>query len=311
MIVFLHKINQHRYYVLSLLFLVLVSYFLPEKGLFFPSFKDSFHTLVFALGTYLLLIVLLPTRPSVPKVIGICFFSFSVGIFIEFIQPYIGRNRSMVDVYNDFAGCSAAGFLYGYRLCHSVVVKRVVIIAGCVCLLSGMVFPISNLYLLHQRNSAQPVLINFDRDWEVNLVALNAVTELRVIEAPNDWGNNTNVAEVTFGAGGSYPGLVVPYIYNDWTGYANFSFEVFSAQSEAVSLKIRIHDGLHQNQFDDRFNLTLNVQPGLNRFELSLEDVRFAPKLRELQLDDIESVAFFMVKPEYPTVLFFDNLVLN
>ena len=304
-------IKQYQYGVAALVIIVLFFHLLPDQGLVYPSIKDAAHTLVFGVTTYLLLRVFLTNYSSWAQLIGICFFTFLLGVVIELIQPYVGRDRSLIDVYNDFAGCSAAGLFYARRLVANVILRRIFIWLSAGLVLSGVIFPALNTYTLLQRNMSEPILINFDRNWELALTNVSKASNLTIMDSPADWQNMSQVAKVDFGSGEKYPGISFPYIYETWSKYSFLKFEVFSEQKNDQLLVLRIHDDLHQNQYHDRFNKKLTVKPGLNQFVIALSDVKSAPKLRELQLDSISSMAFFMVSPEPSVSLYFDNLVLQ
>jgi len=310
--------KQQRLGIFILLISVLFFHNMPDQGLVLPSFKDASHTIVFALATYLLLLILLPEKPSKIHVLGLCIFCFFIGLLIELIQPYFGRERSIIDAYNDLAGCSAAGFLYACRYVETLKHKRLLRIAAGTLLVSGFFFPISNMLTLFQRNYSAPVLVNFDRAWESSLIDAHSGAKVEIVAVPEQWPaiknqatNKNHVAEITFLNNYKYPTLSVSNFYSDWSSYASLSFDVFSRQEEDLQLVIRIHDVSHQNRYDDRFNLQLNIQPGLNKFELPLRDVRLAPKDRNMQMDNISGMSFFMSNPNSPLIVYLDNLTLK
>ena len=63
---------------------------------------------------------------------------------------------------------------------------------------------------------------------------------------------------------GSYPGISMDYLANDWRGYESMSFDVFLEGPSPLSITVRINDRAHNNEFADRFNKRL---PDLSREE--------------------------------------------
>ena len=313
------RIKQYQYGFLLLAFLVLFFHFLPDQGLVFPSLKDAAHSIVFAVATYLLLLVFVPAyqlyfndpQSVFYRTAGICLFAFFIGIVIEIAQPYVGRDRSLIDVIYDLLGCSAAGIFHSRKYIESLRRKRLSVVFASSLILLGLVYPMYNISIIVQRNLSAPLLLSFDQKWESAIVRQNAATELKISDAPTAWPNKTKVARVKFGVGYQYPGISFHNIYGQWAEFSSVSFEVFSEQQDEATLILRIHDTLHQNQYDDRFNLNLRVLPGLNNFAISLDDVKLAPKSREMQLDKIVSMILFMAGPEKPISLYIDNIELN
>jgi len=327
---FIQSIRTQSIQIIFLLVAVFFISSLPSQGLVFPSVQDSSHTIVFFWGCTILLNVWFSTLKIKPKrmqIIGVCVLAFLLGVVIEFIQPYFGRNKSLVDAYNDFAGCSAAGFLFWRLQIKQASHKRFCLLFACILIVSGLIQPIKHLQLLWQRNTAMPVLFNFEAAWEKNLWTPNDGTNVEILKGSTvknsidlkqtiTWLNETNFAKITFKRGVLYPGISFPFIYNDWHDYSLLTFEVFWPQGQTVpnkeiQLHLRIHDTEHNNDYDDRFNRILMVKPGLNVFEISLEDVKSAPKSRLLKLKAVDSMSIFLIKPKEDIMLYVDNFVLH
>jgi hypothetical protein len=87
-------------------------------------------------------------------------------------------------------------------------------------------------------------------------------------------------------------------------------FEVYSLNDTAVPLSIRIDDTSHNQQYDDRFNRRLMIQPGHNRIAIPLDDIRYAPKNRAMDLRQIVAIYIFAIKPAIEYSVYLDNLEL-
>ena len=108
-----------------------------------------------------------------------------------------------------------------------------------------------------------------------------------------------------------YPGFSIPYVYGDWSTQQELIIDIYSEETEEVTLIVRIHDEYHDNRFEDRFNRRITIKPGLNNVLILLDDIRNSPELRRLRVDKIASLAFFMIAREVPVTLFFDNIKLR
>jgi hypothetical protein len=135
-------------------------------------------------------------------------------------------------------------------------------------------------------------------------------TELEIVTAPENWQNNSQAAKLRFEKG-RYPGISFSHIYGDWSDYTNLRIDVYSSHSGSLPIVLRIHDTLHNNDFDDRYNRQLLIQPGVNRIDIDLNAVRTAPQTRPMQMDNIASMALFTVSPEAPLEIYLDNIHLS
>jgi len=60
---------------------------------------------------------------------------------------------------------------------------------------------------------------------------------------------------------------------------------------------LRIHDRWHDNRPVDRFIRILEILPGANEFNISLADIRQAPRGREMDMAAIARLNLYVAEP--------------
>jgi len=312
----IQKILLHPYHLLCLVAVVYIFTFqVGSQGLVLPSLQDSSHALVFGLATNLLLLIFVPEKP-IPNIVrakyvlAICCSAFLFGIFIELVQPFFGRNRSLLDASYDLAGCSAAGLFYWYRHAEHDHTKPTLLLIAWLQVLSCLIIPASNVWVVLQRNLAAPMLVSFDALWERSIRSINDRTQLSIVNPPVSWKHAGLVGKFTFGLA-TYPGISFPYIYSDWSNYSTLAFAVYSEQKQTEVLHLRVHDTQHNQKYSDRYNQAINIDPGLNLIEVDLNKIKNSPKLRELDLSRIVTIGLFMAKLKEPVTLYIDDIQLR
>lgn len=82
-----------------------------------------------------------------------------------------------------------------------------------------------------------------------------------------------------------------------WTEAAYLSFELHNTSGKRREIALRIHDVYHNNNYHDRYNVTLDVQPGANSYRLPIVDIQFlyreTRRERQLDMDNIQEIQLF------------------
>jgi hypothetical protein len=110
---------------------------------------------------------------------------------------------------------------------------------------------------------------------------------------------------------GTYPGVAFNELYPDWRGARTLMLTIVSDLDQPLRLTIRVNDAQHDNRFDDRFNRTLLVRPGVNRIVIPLDDVRRAPDRREMDMRHIRCIILFGYRLAEPTHIYLGPLRLG
>ena len=95
-----------------------------------------------------------------------------------------------------------------------------------------------------------------------------------------------------------YPGVNLEEPSPDWRGFSTLVVEVTNPTKFELHLAIRVHDRTHQQSFDDRFNMAVQLGAGeRRRIEIPLETIRTAPNGRTMDMAHIAGVMVFRDSP--------------
>lgn len=106
-----------------------------------------------------------------------------------------------------------------------------------------------------------------------------------------------------------YPGVSFKKVPRDWRCFSGLAVSVFNPGSKGVRLALRIDDKKDAPEYEDRVNLGLNVEPGMNRIRIPMKKL-ICPSGRPLDLSHVFSVMFFCVHPGSEVVLYVDGVRL-
>ncbi len=99
--------------------------------------------------------------------------------------------------------------------------------------------------------------------------------------------------------------------YPDWRGYRRLLVTIVSDLDAPLSLVIRVHDAAHDQRSKDRFNRSLTIAPGVNRFSIALDDIERAPDRRRMDMRRIRGVLIFGYNLKAPTHVYLGALRLE
>ena len=303
--------SVHALLVIALL-AVLVVFFsvIPQHGFVYPHLVNSGHAFVFGLGAYLLMMVF--AKPQATKQVLLCaLFAFALGVLVEIVQPFLGRQRSLVDAYYDLIGAIAATLWFtSFSDSLEKFTRTLFRLSAALIIISSLAYPAFRLYIQNAVDNRSPTVADFEAFWWSKIMWANNQADLTRVRAPKAWDNNSFVGQISFPARARYPGISFAYITPDWSQYDRLVFDIYSEQAQDLMIILRVHDSVHQNQYNDRYNRRLLVRPGLNAYEISLRDVRLSPKNREMNLKEIDDLMLFMAKPTDDVTLYLDNIHL-
>jgi len=294
---------------------------LPGSSLLWRELQNTGHTLLFSIMTLAFMAILrgiLPvadnktlTRYTVAAAVLV-----AVAVFSELGQLLTHREPSLIDIVRDIAGILIGLGLYASIDRHFLVLWRqhgyllrigALILSFCLLLVS--VLPLLHLaYAYVQRNEAFPVIIDFQAAWARSFLHLNrAVLTQGVVPDAETSGiehiGQQRVPWLKFNLG-IYPGVSIIEPYSDWSAYKVLTLDMYSLQTHAFSLVLRIHDTQHTQAYSDRFNQVLTVMPGNNRFRIPLLSVQYAPVDRDMDMANISNVALFVMNIDGPVNLY-------
>jgi hypothetical protein len=101
-----------------------------------------------------------------------------------------------------------------------------------------------------------------------------------------------DAVHLTFPTGG-YAGVATTPARGDWGRYKYLLMPVFSLGDQPVQLGVRAYDFAFRGSAEDRFNVEVTLQPGVNELRFAIDDIRSAPQARVMSLDSMGYVALY------------------
>lgn len=231
-----------------------------------------------------------------------------MGMAIEFVQHFVGRNFSLSDALHNLFGVWL-GLFWGQKPTRLIWLLRFV----CVLLIAPALWLVIDSALAHLMLRNQfPQLNSFESRYELQqLQANNAQVKIRQTKLLHTDG--TGAAHIILAAR-PYSGVSLMGSYGDWSGYSALVMDLHNPDSEPLELVIRISDYQHDrgaNKFNDRFNRRIILLQGWNELHIDLEDVRTAPRGRAMQMNAIGNVTIFAAQLTEPRAFYWDNVRLQ
>jgi len=275
----------------------------------FANSWDLGHIILF----YILVILLfrlpaltdksLITRVSVTLVIIV-----TCAVGIELIQIQAHRTSELSDIRRDMVG-AFLGYMYVFRQGRFANVIRVPLVVGAVIFCAFELMPLAKSLVdeinIHQDKAALSNLefMFEDQRWVGNSTRL--ISEEFVSEGENSLRVDLNTDE--------YSGVFLRYMRRDWRDEKNLHFSIYYPEKDKLLLHIRISDYSHvgNNSYYDRYNREIVLKNGWNNVEISIEDIKNAPRDRVIDIGNIESVGMFVVDLPKTKTIYIDNVYLS
>ena len=288
---------------------------IPSNSELAKSFTNTAHVCLFFFLTILVISFWKETSWKIYVLVGIFLTVF--GLSLEFIQPLFNRSISAYDALNNIYGITA-GILFCIALRSRNAVnsktKYLASSGAIIIILSSLLIPLRQLLSISTL-APLPVLADFEGLFPSYRIKTYGNSVAHVV--PNNFGftNNSSRALQTGFGPSNYSGFSIVEPHKNWQQYSEFSFEVFSPESRVIPLKLKINDKLHDQTYEDRFNITTPINPGSNRVSIPLALIEKMGKkqetARKMDLTQINSVQLFLSKPTKAVNLYFDNFTLK
>lgn len=300
------------FYVLLLLLIVLlfVGGVNDESSRLTKAIWDTGHLFLFAgLAWTLLDIPWLNRQSALQQFWWLAAFVVLVGGGIELLQLLVGRYFERMDVLFDALGALVGWLLYRVRQ-HKF--SFLLLISPLIVLSVGIVF--QPVWMAYQdqlaMQNAFPLLADFEN---TNELARWEVNDAQILLQSSHVRHGEGGLAVKLAAA-KYPGLALHQLVADWRAYEYLSLSVFNPQAEIKRLSLKIYDRQHPHNgyaYQDRFNTHFNIKPGWNELVVALDDVRLAPKDRDMDMANIVDVSLFLQNQTQPVLLYLDDLRLS
>lgn len=296
------KLLQQWPLVLCLGLLVVSTTFIDNHHFVQQHLIDSSHAFIFFLSCLISLNLLNNDRWQV--VILVILFWTGVGLLIELVQPYVGRDRSKLDLLYDGYGCAIAGVMFWMQRTKT----RFSWLYSMVLLFPVLAIPSMKAIQLHQQHASFPALFSFNKTNEENFWRLDWKTDAHYTNAVKNDRLADGILKLSM-KGGRYPGISFQDFPSNWQGYNYLNLTLYSDAPE--SLTIRVNDKQHNNQYHDRFNKTLTISSGVTNIAIPLTEIASGPKDRRMDLNAIASFKLFIVDPDSPVEIYLDEIWLH
>ncbi len=223
-----------------------------------------------------------------------------IGLIIEVLQHYLGREFSFYDVYIDVLGASFTVIWFPktntFQNRISPYLFKLVSVIAILFSFIPLVLDLTDEFLARDQF---PVLANFQLPLELNRFSGNAQLIMRNGEL-----------EVQFGTE-QYSGFVLQYFPRNWSGYKSVNLNIENTNQENIIMSCRIHDFLHNNLHNDRFNQRFIIKPGSQIINIDLDEVKSAPHSRSMDMTNISELGCFTIGLISPISLNLKQIVLN
>ncbi len=278
---------------------------IPGHSRLIGELENSGHVLLFGAAA---LVILRDWKAGLRAYLLAGLITVVLGAATELMQWAEGGYADPLDVVRDAVGAAAfLGFTWTLRHRESML-KYYLIRFGSMAVVIIVFLPsILTGAALVLRWQTFPVIVSFGSRLDIRFCSTGD-REPDIVPAP--WRTAERAVRVTFGPA-RHPGFAISGPWPDWSGYGELRFPVYSDSREPVRLTLRIHDSLHNDEYQDRFNTLLEIHPGLNPVRIPVSAIQDAPKDRRMNLRRIRSVFLFVGKPAGDFNLYFGTFSLQ
>lgn len=288
----------------SLLFILLPFFFYGGPDWTSPPIYQQVwnfgHIIFFALlGAFVQIGIGIKTWRHILWVTGL---TVLLGVAIEYVQSHIGRTASWSDVANDLAGFWM-GLVWARRQQFKVWVRT-----GVTFLIVPAVGAVFIAVAVEGRQLLQfPQLGSFEDS-----------VELQRIDGPGSLSDEFyceghNALKIEF-TRGKHSGLFLNVFHGDWSAYRTLAMDFYNPDPNLLEVTLRISDLTHDrgaNDYDDRFNRRLFLQPGWNPIRIAVTEIQDMPVDRQMNLHEIHTIGVYTSYLDKPRRVYWDNVRLE
>jgi len=110
---------------------------------------------------------------------------------------------------------------------------------------------------------------------------------------------------------GQYPGINFGKIRSDWSGFPYLRMYVFNPDNEKVNFHILIGDNRSGLEYDSRFDVDFNLEPGMNYLSIPTDSIRTNIQHRLLNVKGLRTFMVFNTDNRKPRDIYLDNIRLE
>lgn len=245
------------------------------------------------------------------RMLRVVVLSAGLAVTLEVLQGLGSRSASVGDVALDMAGVAA--FLAVYRLwCLPAWRWAGVAVFGLMCL-GVLYWPAVEGYRIWAGRYHLPLLGGFEtvRDGLVWRSIVPGERPTAVVVPDHAWASQGRYALSVRTQSGAWSGVEYYGYGADWSGYEALGFDLYNPD-EAFPIGIRVDDTVIRSpRHKDRYNTTLEIQPGWNNVRLTMAELVAGPVDRRLDLSRIHRLLIFVGPRQPPRHFYLDNVRLE
>lgn len=233
-----------------------------------------------------------------------------LGLFIEWIQGFVGRTFSVGDVARDINGTMLAiAFLSPAGMALRMI-TRGTLRAAALALLLAQLYPVLTAVTDEVIATKQfPILSSLETPRELSRwsssspiavdhqIARQGQASLRVDLKPS-----------------KYSGVALRYFPADWHKYKLLHLSILNPSQEPLRVTCRINDKAHianGQSYHDRFNRDFILAHGWNDIDIPMVDIKQAPKNRLIDLRQIQNIMIFASGLQVSRTIYIDDVRLQ
>ena len=178
---------------------------------------------------------------------------------------------------------------------HNMI--RLILIIGCFLIAIGC----------YVSTPAQLVLFDFESDEELDRMHWKCHTLFQISDKHVTHGTRSLRLDLY---PSEYPGLSPILQEKDWHGYQTLCFDFFNPNKREIKIIVRIDDQKDTPEYNDRYNRSYMLRPGMNHMEISIDTLITSGTQRKLNLKSIYRFLIFLVNPSQKVILYMDYIRL-
>lgn len=265
-----------------------------RSGIWYQTFYNTVHVPLFGIvGIGVFALAGYRWQDDIRRqVVATALAVIALAVASEFAQIATARNASTLDLLIDVLAASSFVML-AMAASKSIGLgrreRRRLGLAGAVLLLVLLSPLIVVSAACLDRNHRFPVLISFETPFD-RLFARPRNAELTRVRNDNASGGHSARVRLR---DGRWPGVAFGDLWPDWSGYGTLVADLMVIDDQPLIMNIRIHDRMHNNRFDDRYNRQFRLEPGPNQLRIPIADIEAAPATRTMDIEEISNLVIF------------------
>ena len=259
------------------------------------------HGMAFAVTAVLALLALSvanPTRrwPLVVQYGTVFLLTALLGLGTELMQIWLPRDADLDDVRADLFGSWMGLATFAVFDSRLRTLGRIGLpLSGLIPFLVLAVPLVTCIQAYARRHAAFPMLADYRVSFDEYFLQAQGTSRAHDV-MPEAWAgfSGERAMRISFGKT-AWPGLHFAEPAPDWRGYETLAIDVTNPNSATLPLSIRIHDRAHNNEYSDRFNTQIDLEP-LTRstVRLPIIDIERSPRNRNLDIEEISGIVLFV-----------------